>query len=239
MFLWQYESMNEEQAKQWIKSNKSVVIDGLCGNAEPVSDGIAIFMAGSPGAGKTETASRLVGDDDVRDALFVHIDQDRIKAMIPGYTGDNAEVYHGAASIGVDVVFNHILKKKYNFVLDSTFSNFDKAKSNIERVLKREYVVKVYFVYQEPESAWSFVEKRREVEGRVVPKESFARQFVNSRVVVNDIKKHFGRSVNLDVVLKTVNETGVMGEKFVFNVDSVDSYIGKVYTDEQEVLRSV
>lgn len=230
--------MDEEQAKKWVKSNKETVIGGLCGDAEPVSDSIAVFMAGSPGAGKTETASRLIGDEDVRDASFVHIDQDKIKAMIPGYTGDNVEVYHGAASIGVDVVLSHILKKRYNFVLDSTFSNFDKAKSNIERALKREYAVKVYFVYQEPKNAWSFVEKRREAEGRVVPKESFARQFVNSRVVVNDIKEHFGRKVNLDVVLKTVGETGVVSEKFVFNVDSVDSYVGKVYTDEQEVLQS-
>ncbi|MCY4576912.1 MAG: zeta toxin family protein [Candidatus Kaiserbacteria bacterium] len=230
--------MDKESAKQWIKDNKKKVIEQVCAEGESVTTSIAIYMAGSPGAGKTETANRLIRDESMV-APFIHIDQDKIKAMIPGYTGKNAEVYHGAASIGVDVVFSHILKNKYNFVLDSTFSNFDKAKSNIERSLGKGYAVRLYFVYQEPKSAWSFVKKRESIEGRVVPQESFIRQFVNARVTVNEIKKHFGKKVNLNMVLKTVDEAGILGEEFWFNVENVDRCIGKVYTNEQEVLQDI
>ena len=226
----------EEELKRWVKEkeNKQKIIEGLCNDCESTETKFALFMAGSPGAGKTETATRLA--EERAEVSFIHIDQDKIKSMIPGYTGEMAEKYHGAASIGVDIVFSHILKKGHNLILDSTFSNIEKAKSNIERTLKREYAVSIYFVYQDPENAWQFVEKRRESEGRVVPIESFVKQFIHSRITVNEVKKQFGKKVKLHLVLKTVDtEKGSIKEAFNFNVDSIDGYIEKVYTSEKEL----
>lgn len=116
----------EEDLKKWIKrkENKHKIIENLCNDCESVETRSAIFMAGSPGAGKTETARRLI---ESLFAPYVHVDQDKIKSILPDYSGEMAEKYHGAASIGVDIVFNHILKKRYNFILDSTFSNIKKA----------------------------------------------------------------------------------------------------------------
>ncbi len=232
----------EESLKDWVKKNAHQIIEEVCKDCESVKTKNALFMSGSPGAGKTETARRLI--EEISDTSFVHIDQDVIKSLLPGYSGNNAEKYHGAASLGVEKVLDHIFKKGYNFVLDSTFSNFKKARSNVERSLKRGCRVEVFFVYQEPKSAWKFVKKREQVEGRVVPKESFARQFIGSREVVNEIKNTFEEKIKIHFVLKTVSEGNeAMQEKFEFNVQNVDDYIKKMYTkvysDSEEILRII
>ena len=230
----------EEKLKSWIKTknNWQKVVEKMCNECEFTETKIALFMAGSPGAGKTETAKRLI--ESLPRTSFVHIDQDLIKSLLPEYIGNNAERYHGAASIGVEKVLDHVLSKGCNFVLDSTLSDFKKARNNIERSLKKGCTVKIYFVYQDPKHAWSFVKKREQVEGRVVPKDSFVNQFVESRKVVNEIKNIFDTKVKLHFVSKTVNKDGVMREKFEFNVKSVDNYIkkmyGKIYINKEEIL---
>ena len=235
--------MNEtaEKARKWVKANSGNIVETLCAAAESVDTKPAIFMAGSPGAGKTETARRLIKR--FHEGSLVHIDQDVIKSLVPGYVGSDAEKYHGAASLGVEKVLDYVLKKGYGFVLDSTLSDVEKAKDNISRSLKKNYAVKIYFVYQEPQNAWGFVKRREQVEGRVVPKESFVRQFVKSRSAVNEIKQTFGKKVNLNFVLKTVDTGGIVKEEFRFNVESVDGYIkkayGKIYTDGGEILRTI
>ena len=224
----------EEQLKKWVKENKNEIIEKLCKNCKPTKTKSAIFMAGSPGAGKTEIAKRLI--ENIRDVPFAHIDQDRIKSLLPGYMGELAEKYHGAASIGVDIVLSHILKQGYSFILDSTFSKFEKAKENIKRSLKKDFNVEIFFVYQEPKNAWDFVQKRKIVEGRIVPLESFVRQFIHSRITVNEIKKQFDNEVKLHLVLKTVKETSSSTkEKYEFNVENIDGYIEKVYTSEKQI----
>lgn len=231
----------EESLKKWIKEkeNKQSVIEEICEGCEAPESRVAIFMAGSPGAGKTEVANRLKKEND-SDIKFAHIDQDRIKSLLPGYSGELAEKYHGAASLGVDIVFSYILKQKYNFIMDSTFSNFERGKKNIERCLKREYDVKLYFVYQDPSSAWNFVQQRQKREGRVVPVEAFARQFVSSRKVVNDIKKEFGENIKLTLIIKPVDIDDVMKDKkFEIDIDNIDKYLDKTYNSEKGVYEEI
>ena len=188
-------------------------------------------MAGSPGSGKTETAGRLSELEET--PPLIHIDQDEIKVMLPDYSGELSEKYHGAASIGVEKVLDYVIKKELNFILDSTFSSVEKAKNNVERVLKKGFVVEVFFVYQEPEHAWNFIKQREKEEGRKVPKESFVRQFINSRFTVNEIKEQFDKKIKLHFVLKTIEKDGTVKEDYKYDVENVDRYIKKVYSEKE------
>ncbi len=39
---------------------------------------------------------------------IVRIDADEIREIIPQYTGGNSDLVQGAASIGVDILHNHV-----------------------------------------------------------------------------------------------------------------------------------
>ena len=69
-------------------------------------------------------------------------------------------------SILVEKINDLALKQKQSFILDGTLSNFDKAKTNIEPSLKKRRPIQILYVYQKPQLAWDFVQKREKVEGR-------------------------------------------------------------------------
>ena len=67
----------------------------------PPSDSpVTIFMAGSPGAGKTEYSKNLL-DLVSKNSKYhpVRIDSDELRSEIPGYTGNNSSHVQGAVSI--------------------------------------------------------------------------------------------------------------------------------------------
>jgi len=118
---------------------------------------LAVFMAGSLGAGKTESALELEDSFQQNSVTICHIEQDRIKELLPEYTPDLAPHYHQAASLGVEKIYDYILKQGFSFIMDSTLSQYEKAKENITRALNKGYDVNIYFIYQPPRNAWFFV----------------------------------------------------------------------------------
>ncbi len=99
-----------EEAKKYIKTNKNKLFEKFIGSdlSSPVENAVSIFMAGSPGAGKTEYSKRMIKKFK---GGIVRIDADEIREIIPQYTGGNSDIVQGAASIGVDILHNHVLKK--------------------------------------------------------------------------------------------------------------------------------
>ena len=61
---------------------------------------VTVFMAGSPGAGKTEFSKNLL-DLIAKDLKHspIRIDSDELRTEIPGYTGNNSSDVQGAVSI--------------------------------------------------------------------------------------------------------------------------------------------
>ena len=222
--------MNIEQDK--IKT----IIDLFFKDKVPEKENTAIFMSGSPGAGKTEIATRL---NSFRNNIFVNIEQDKIKTILPGYIGSNAPHYQKPASKGLSYVIEYVLKNKLSFILDTTFSSYENARRHIENCIKRKYNIKIFFIYQEPLNAWNFVRAREKMEGRVVPLESFARQFVEARETVNRIKKEYGKAVLVSLVFKNLVGNKLLSGGYHINIDNIDSYIkkeyNKVYKSEEEI----
>ena len=144
--------MTEDDSLQYAKENKKEIISSVIDGKE--EEKTAIFMAGSPGAGKTEAAQTLT----VLNSNLCVIDADKFRVLFPGYVGNNSDEFQRGSSLLVDAALDLVLKKGYSFILDATFAT-SKVKQNIERALKKNYNVLVYYVYQDPFIAWDFTKK--------------------------------------------------------------------------------
>jgi UDP-N-acetylglucosamine kinase len=235
--------MNEQEAREaaevFVKKNKIAIARKIADISlyRPEDNPISIFMAGSPGAGKTETSKRLLEDIAMRGSATLRIDTDEYRAYFAGcgYTGANAHIFQRAATRITEKVIDLPLSQGQSFLLDGTFSNYDKARSNIERCIAKGRDIVIYFVYQDPVAAWNFVQKRELVEGRHIEKETFIRQFVDAQKTVQRIKDEFAGAVQVYFLDKTVGGT----PDLVFNITHIDKHVSKKYSyDELESLIS-
>jgi len=152
-------------AKNYIKQNEKLLIKKFANPEFFVQSEkpFTIFMAGEPGAGKTEFSKSYIRElaKDDPDIQIVRIDADDIRELIPGYDGRNAFEVQGACGLGVDMLFNYIQKKKLNAIVDGTFSDFKKSREDVIRAINRKRKVEVFFIYQDPIIAWDFTKKKR------------------------------------------------------------------------------
>ncbi len=189
---------------------------------------VSVFMAGSPGAGKTEASKALIRE--VGGTPTIRIDPDELRERFEAYDGRNSWLFHPAASILVERIHDLVLKNGQNFILDGTLSVLDKARSNIERSLKRDRFVQILYVYQEPALAWEFVCAREAKEGRRIAPETFVEQYFEARKVVNRLKEEFGRDVHVDLILKDRDNSNKV---YKDNIDKIDHHVPEKYTENE------
>ncbi len=226
------EEKQAEEARRYVRANQRTFIAKFADLAAhgSVEQPISIFMAGSPGAGKTEFSKRLV------EALFeqwgdnpVRIDADEIREMIPGYTGDNSHIFQGASARGVEILYDYVLDHQLNAIVDGTFALKEKGISNIERSLGRGRLVEIYYLFQEPEIAWDFTKKREVIEHRKITKEVFVNAFFAAHDNVVAAKKHFWDKIQLNVVLKDVRDASRY--QVNFNATDIDQLVPWEYNE--------
>ena len=224
-------SKDSENAKEFIKKNKDLLFEKFASNKiyKPNENPISLFMAGSPGAGKTEYSKALIKIVKSSVNPIVRIDADEIRKMIPQYNGANSDIVQSAASIGVHKLYNYVLKNKLNAMIDGTFAKFEIVHRNIERSLSRNRSVGIYYIYQDPLVAWEFTKKREKLEGRKVPKGAFVESFFNAKENVIKIKSIFKDKVKVYLVIKNYSNNI---ERFYPKVDCVDKYLKDNYNEE-------
>ena len=224
------EAKLEEEAFRFIKANRQELIRKFANPSlyKPVENPISLFMAGSPGAGKTEVSKSLVKR--FKDAP-IRIDADEIRKVCEGYKGSNAHVFQKAANKGVNILFDYALKEKLNLILDGTFA-YGGALDNIERSLKHDRKVELWFVYQDPVSAWKVTKARELEETRHVSKEVFIKAFFDSRANVVRVKNTFGKDVRVNLLIKDYTKEQ---EDMRLNiaVEELDGHLGRRYTENE------
>lgn len=215
----------QEAAVDFAKANRKAIAKRRTDMAlyPPEECPVAVYMAGSPGAGKTEASIELIAD---LGGQVLRIDPDELRAELPGYTGRNAALFQHAVSRLVERMLDTAFDQSQSFILDGTLTHYDKAVANIERALRKGRAVQVLYVYQEPAQAWAFVQAREKAEGRHIQPETFIDQYFAARQVVNRLKTHFGGTIRIDLLLK--NTDGSNGA-FMANVDQIDSHIPEKY----------
>ena len=87
-----------EQAIAFARKNKKLVALEITDLAiyPADSDPVSVFMAGSPGAGKTEASKALLATVEEEGAKTVRIDPDELRSRFEGYTGGNSWLFHPA-----------------------------------------------------------------------------------------------------------------------------------------------
>lgn len=236
--------MDDEQIKSeaisFAKKNKIRLAKEITNPVKYAPDiyPVSVFMAGSPGAGKTEYSRNLIKilEENMQEnqkCRVVRIDSDDIRPLIPGYTGNNSKLFQGAVSLVVEKVHDLVLHNKQNFILDGTFSKYEKAKSNIQRSLDEKREVIVFYVYQKPETAWRLTQAREIVEGRNIPKEAFIDEFLGARETIKKIAADFKNNITLFFAEKDFEKSTENVLQIETSSGDIDSWLGKQYTKEE------
>lgn len=223
----------KSKAVEFAKKNKVSIARKLTDPLKyaPEINPISVFMAGSPGAGKTEFSKNLIDIlEEDKEHRVIRIDGDEVRPLIPEYIGSNSYLFQGAISLVVEKMQDIVLHQKQNFVLDSTFSRYKKAADNLSRSLEKMRPTFIFYIYQKPEVAWKFTQAREKAEGRKIPKSAFIEEFLGARETVDKILHEFGSKVTVFFVKKDFEKNTV--ENLV-KIDSVknrlDYYISERY----------
>ncbi|WP_455155364.1 zeta toxin family protein [Streptococcus vestibularis] len=217
-------------SKAYAKEHKQAFIAKVVKGKVPVlEEKLAIFMAGTPGAGKTEVVESLM--EFANDEELCVIDSDRFRAQFPGYNGSNSSDFQPGATYLVNTTFDYLLKEGYSFILDGTFgAHQDVVIRNVKRALKRDYHVILCFVYQEPLRAWLFTKSRTKLEGRKVPKEVFIRSYVQMIDNLSIVKETFNDAISYRVV---DNSVGYVKGRMPRMVDDLLDVVPRFYTRQE------
>lgn len=215
-----------EEALVWVKANKKTILAKYA-NFPSVAKPISIFMAGSPGAGKTEFSKHLIANILNASGYIVRIDPDEIRMSLPCYIPGKAELFQSAVSVAVEKIHDFVIHESMSFLLDGTLSDLPKARSNIDRSIKKGRTVFIQYIYQPPEIAWRFTMAREKVEGRNIPKDVFIQQFFAAHDNVDILKKEFGDKVRIDLIERDISKNSY---KMTLNILGIDKYIKNRYT---------
>ena len=220
----------EQAAVEYAKKYRTEIARRLTVTAifVPEANPVSVFMAGSPGAGKTEASIELLNLKSAEGAKVLRIDPDELREELPGYTGGNAWLFQRAVIPIVERIHDLALDQQQSFLLDGTLSSYKVAEKNILRSLKRGRTVQILYVYQDPHQAWKFVQAREAAEGRRIQREDFVRQYFAARDVVNRLKVKFGKDVQVDLLMK--NNDGSQ-QFYRAGADQIDNHIPEKYTE--------
>lgn len=248
----------QDQAIKEIINRKDELIEKFIISKRPLRlDVISFFMAGSPGAGKTEFSHRYMSnildkkdpklvkklmkngvDINSVDTLFIKIDADEIREFLSQYQKTNIEkgikgnshIIQKASNKGLDILRDYCFDNHISFLHDGTFGNFDTMRKIVNKSLKANRDVQIFYIYLDPLKAWEFTKAREYYEGRNIIKEKFIDQFFASRENVCKIKTEFGNKIKVHCVLKGDNT--VEDIKIKYNILNLDNFIEEHYNKQ-------
>jgi predicted ABC-type ATPase len=203
------ENITEEEisnrAYEQIKSMKHTLPDKLLEYKN--TDKKIIFMAGSPGAGKTETAQLLK-----QRFRIDSVDTDDIRKLCDGFSGVNSHLYQRASSRGVSILTNYAFKNGLSFILDGNFADYDMQIKNINRALKRDYTIEINYIYRPLQIAKRYTQIREARSGRKVPDDVFIKKSLGAIETINKVIDEI--KVNFYDLTKNIITENISKEQF-------------------------
>lgn len=232
-----------EEAIGFVKKNKKIIIAKFADSSvhKAAQRPISFFMAGSPGAGKTEFSKSFIElvekimnqkikeEGSSETFTIVRIDGDEIREMLPGCSGNNSHLFQGAISTGVSKLYDFVLDKKLNALVDGTFSSEKYAVENIKRSLDKNRMVNILYVYQDPIKAWELTKAREATEGRMISLEVFIEDLFLAKENVNKVKKIYGNKIQVDFIQRDFEKNII---RYEINIDNIDNYLDINYTKD-------
>ncbi len=194
----------EQIAIKYLKENKAYLFEIYLNTKLPIDEKIAYFTAGPSGAGKTEFIQKFIEIE----SNLLHLDVDVVRDFFKsvGYNGKNSDLFQKPASWGVQFLFDEAIKNmNLSLVVDSNLSHFQTAKENMLKLLKQNYKIEIFYVYNDLEKCFLYTKKRETVTSRVVPEDVFFKSVFKSRSTTYEIKKMFSKDIILNVIDKRDN----------------------------------
>src|SRR3989338_5918358 len=244
----------QKEAKRYIEDHKDELIRKFIVDKKPLRiNALSFFMAGSPGAGKTEFTNNYMpakldkNDKDLQkilreegidinevECLFVKIDVDEIRTFIPHYKKTdagtnqkgNAHIVQSAANRGLDILRDFCFDNDISFLHDGTFGNYKTMRELVKKSVLRQRVVHIYYLYLDPLKAWEFTKAREFLEGRNIVKDKFISQFFDSQQNIDKIKVEFGDKIKVHCILKN-NDNKV--EEILLNQPNIADFLEVKY----------
>jgi len=214
---------------QWAKQNKKKIARAYLSSQhfESSDSPSIIFMAGLPGAGKTEFAKRLLPQ---LEKPMLHIDLDNLAENISEYQPKFANLFRPGANIILEKLFDEAVKRKIDILMDGTLGHH-KALENTRRVInKHGYKVRVYFISIDPITAWRNTLYREKVEHRNIENNGFINTYYQLLHNLNQIQDVFGGDIPISVVIK---EDSSYMKNIVQNVDDISRFTKPVLTKDE------
>lgn len=221
---------DKDEILEWVKNNKKSFIFDMIDKAgvRPDVEPGAFFMAGLPGAGKTEISKSIITDFKVP---MIRIDMDEIAERLPGYKPENADKFRRPATLLLSEAFSYAIHHDLDFLMDGTFGS-KKASENIERCLKHGYAVKIIYAFQKPKLAWEFTLAREKVEHRAIKFEGFVDAYYKTIENIKTVSEKYGNRIAIDIAVK--NEKNQVGEwKRNVPVDKIDKMLDIEYNKDK------
>ena len=216
--------------KSWARKNKKSFANKMITDAKVVAheEPAAFFMAGLAGAGKTEFTVNLIKELDLR---VVRIDMDEIATHIDAYNPLQADAFRAAASDMLNAVFDRVLHRKVDFIMDGTFRS-PNSLSNIKRALQKGYTVKVLYIHQAPDIAWSFTKAREKTEKRAIDRAGFTQGYFDIHTNIHSLDSEDYAGITVDLVVKDEsNKAGVWHKNI--SLEDIDQFVNIRYTRDE------
>lgn len=219
-------------AEEFARANKKAIAKELTNKTVflPEKYPVTVFMAGCPGAGKTESSKNLLAQFAKGVGPVIRIDPDELRDKMPHYNGSNSSLFQAATTFIAEKMQDMAIEANQSYIFDGTLTNLEAARSNITRNIAHGRDVYIIYVYQNPLQAWEFVKAREKRDGRYIPRESFIAQYFQARENVNMLKKEFGKGVIIYLVVKNIDGTDF---NYFQNIDSIDNHIPERYNTSQ------
>jgi len=221
--------MQEGAAERWVKKNKKAFVRKMIreSGAEKVVQPAELFMAGLPGAGKTEFTKGWVENSGLK---VVRLDMDEIASQIETYSPAKADRFRKSVSTLLSCVYDKVIKDRYNFVMDGTFGS-GIAIQDVRRAIKRGYRIKVMYIYQDPKIAWEFTQAREKVEHRAINFQGFIEAYYRILDNLKRLDDFVDDGVSVDLVIKNAQNKVERIVDGVFMKD-IDKYVNIEYTKD-------
>lgn len=209
---------------QWTKDHKTDIVNHTLQPYHSSDNPTAIFMAGLPGAGKTEFLNNLsiYGDE------FITIDLDFLVSQIYGYSPENYYNYRKAGNILVSALLDKVLKQHISFALDGTFAH-PQALKNIERALKHGFEVDLFFIAQTPKISWKNTQARRLVTGRPIDYDGFTKTCHSIIPNLQEVRKSFQNDPNF--FFQVIQRISPNHYESISNIQKVDTFLTEKYNE--------
>ena len=158
----------------------------------------AVFMAGTPAAGKGHIHNKLFGGEHLRvidsDKVFeLLMDKEGLRKDMPPEEQEKRDEVRAKAKKLTGTQKRNFLQERRGIVIDGTAKDFTKIKGIKERLESIGYDTIMVFVYADEETATKRNASRFAQGGRKVPHEVLAKAYTNVQENIENFKNLFGQ----------------------------------------------